>query len=563
MATQYDKQASEELIKGFTEGFSIGYHGPKNRKSLSNNIPFTRGVGDKFDMWSKIMNEVSENRVAGPFEGIPFDNYIQSPIGLVPKSGGKTCLIFHLSYNFGDDGLVNHHTPKDLCSVQYNDLDFAIKCCLRTSEKAKLEFEMGVGGNPHGWVYLSKTDLRSAFRMLLVSPRSWCWLIFKAENPSTGRTMFFVDKCLPFGASISCSLFQKFSNALRHIVSSITGREYAITNYLDDFLFTETTTESSNSMVRSFLKVCDDIRLPVADDKTECASLRIVFLGLLLDGQNLLLGVPLDKRQRALDILNMFIDKKKATLKQLQALAGYLNFLSRAVHPSRCFTRRMYAKFSHLLTDRSGKHKLYHHVRLDREFKFDCEVWRIFLSMDTTSVVLRPLIDLYQESTSVEMDFYSDSSASESLGFGVVFGRHWMFGAWPPQFIRTFKPSIAYLELFALVAGILAWETEICNIRMIIYCDNQSVVEMVNKNASSCSKCMFLLRLLVLSGIIHNRRIFVRYIKSKDNLRADLLSRLKINKFIHISAADIDPEPTSIPDRMWPIEKLWSSTPKL
>ena len=36
------------------------------------------------------MKEVKLGRVAGPFLKVPFDNYIQSPIGLVPKAGGGT-----------------------------------------------------------------------------------------------------------------------------------------------------------------------------------------------------------------------------------------------------------------------------------------------------------------------------------------------------------------------------------------------------------------------------------------------------------------------------------------
>ena len=48
------------------------------------------------------MKEVKAERVAGPFESIPYENYIQSPIGLVPKSGNKTRMIFHLSYKFGE-----------------------------------------------------------------------------------------------------------------------------------------------------------------------------------------------------------------------------------------------------------------------------------------------------------------------------------------------------------------------------------------------------------------------------------------------------------------------------
>ena len=52
------------------------------------------------------MKEVRLKRVAGPFKEIPFESFIQSAIGLVPKAGSdKTRLIFHLSYKFNSDGL--------------------------------------------------------------------------------------------------------------------------------------------------------------------------------------------------------------------------------------------------------------------------------------------------------------------------------------------------------------------------------------------------------------------------------------------------------------------------
>ena len=56
-------------------------------------------VGSKTELWNKVMKEVKEKRYAGPYHKIPFEYYIQSPIGLVPKDHGKsTRLIFHLSY---------------------------------------------------------------------------------------------------------------------------------------------------------------------------------------------------------------------------------------------------------------------------------------------------------------------------------------------------------------------------------------------------------------------------------------------------------------------------------
>ena len=94
----YDRKETEFLVDGFTNGFDIGYRGKTKRQSKSNNIPFT--VGNKYILWEKIMEEVKEKLYTGPFAEVPFENFIQSPVGLVPQKGNKTRLIFHLSYLF-------------------------------------------------------------------------------------------------------------------------------------------------------------------------------------------------------------------------------------------------------------------------------------------------------------------------------------------------------------------------------------------------------------------------------------------------------------------------------
>ena len=92
------------LEDGLTNGFDIGYEGPQERCSTADNIPFT--VGNEVELWNKLMKEVKLGRVAGPFEKVPFENYIQSPIGLVPKAGSdQTRLIFHMSYDFKKEKL--------------------------------------------------------------------------------------------------------------------------------------------------------------------------------------------------------------------------------------------------------------------------------------------------------------------------------------------------------------------------------------------------------------------------------------------------------------------------
>ena len=316
------------------------------------------------------MKDVSAKRVAGPFDKIPFTHFIQSPIGLVPKAGNKTRLIFHLSFNFEDKdgnilGSVNACMPKDLCKVKYNDIDSAIACCLQMSQESKLLTNSST-------VYLGKTDLTSTFRVLPMKIKCFCWLVFKGRDPLDGKIKYFVDKCLPFGASISCSHYHRFSNSLKFIMEFRTGSSNSITNYLDDFLFAAITKWLCDQMIKEILLLCQESNLPVAEDKTEWACTLIVLLGILLDGKRLVLCIPLEKQVKALRLLNDLTWKKKMTVKQLQVLTGYLNFLTKAIVPGRTFTRRIYSKYTGI--DKM-KLKPYHHVTIDKEFRFDCEIW--------------------------------------------------------------------------------------------------------------------------------------------------------------------------------------------
>ena len=81
----YNIHKTKFLVNGFSEGFSLGYQGPKIVKRLSPNLKLR--VGSDTILWNKLMKEVMTGRVAGPFEDIPFDNYIQSPIG--PSAKGR------------------------------------------------------------------------------------------------------------------------------------------------------------------------------------------------------------------------------------------------------------------------------------------------------------------------------------------------------------------------------------------------------------------------------------------------------------------------------------------
>ena len=170
----------------------------------------------------------------------------------------------------------------------------------------------------------------------------------------------------------------------------------------------------------------------------------MVFLGILLDGNKFLLTIPEDKRLKALNMLDLMITKRKAKVKEMEQLTGYLNFLNKAIVPGRAFTRRMYAKFS------ATKQVLraYHHVTLDREFKEDCRIWKTFLETNAHQLISRPFIDLEVSLNARELRFYTDASAKLTLGFGCIFNNEWIYKQWENSFIHEENPSIEFLELY-------------------------------------------------------------------------------------------------------------------
>ena len=461
--TNYCEIETIFITQGFRHSFDFHYEGPTKHKDRSENLPLSSGT--KYDLWDKIMKEVKEHRFAGPYHKIPFKYYMQSPVGLVLKTGGQTRLIFHLSYDFKEENdSFNGCTPDEFCLVQYKDLDYAIRMCLKWCVK-------DCDGNET--VFMGKGDICSAFRVILGLPQNWRWTVLKAQHPITGQIFYFVDKNLAFGASISCSLFQRFSDCIHHIVETLTGRPMSCTNYLDDYLYVGATEEICNHLVSTFIDVATEIGLTVAQEKTEWATHRLIFLGIYLMGDLLLMSIPEDKRLKALNLAKVMKDKRKATIHELQQFTGYLNFLCKAIYPGRAFTRRMYSKIPWFTKD-GVKLKKHHHVTLDKEFKNDCAVWIEFLSDHIQLAVCRPFIDFSVSRTATQLNLYMDSSGNSMLGFGGFFDNQWFAGTWDPGFIVDCCPSIEFMELYAITIAIQIWVPKLMNSRVILFTDNTS-----------------------------------------------------------------------------------------
>ena len=149
-----------------------------------------------------------------------------------------------------------------MCTVKYKDLDRAMREFLKLAK---------LSGCCRSFVY-GKSDLSNAFHLAPIKVGHRCWLKNIVRHPITKIIKFFVDKCMPFRASISCVIFQAFSDALQHILDFMQRKKIyvifmAITNYRDNFLFIAMSFEVCNAMVDNFMAVCLDIGCPVSAEK--------------------------------------------------------------------------------------------------------------------------------------------------------------------------------------------------------------------------------------------------------------------------------------------------------
>lgn len=251
---------------------------------------------------------------------------------------------------------------------------------------------------------------------------------------------------------------------------------------------------------------------------------------------------------KAAALLDSFIAKRKATVKQLMCLTRHLNFLSRALNFGRPFIRRIYNKI------RPFQNKLRWHVNLGQEVREDLAMWKSFILTEPH----HKAFIVYLEMPADEVAWYTNVSGSQELGFGCYLNGDWMVGVWRPNFIQP-GTSMCLLELFAVAVSVEKWAEHFPNKCMIIHCDNSAAIAVMNNLTACCTKCLFLVRKMVLTCMKYNMRIRVQYITSENDTIADSLSRFQWDHFFQL-VPGAQQSPEVLPQSLWPLlESLLSA----
>lgn len=459
---------------------------------------------------AKLQKEISLGRLAGPFPSPPFPDLQLSPIGLVEKkTPGQFRLIHHLSYPHGES--INDGISDAEAHVQYQTVDHAIKHIQ----------QLGSG------CFLAKTDIADAFRIVPLHPEDYHLFGFHWKD------QYYFDKCLPMGCRSSCRLFESLSEALQWVATVRLGIDH-VAHVLDDFLFLARSEEACRKHLEAFLRMCDQVGIPIAPEKTTGPSQVLTFLGIEIDSIEMVVRLPEDKVIKCRTLVDKCLQKEKIKLRDLQVVIGSLNFACSVVVPGRAFLRR-------LIDATIGVSKPFHYIRITNSMRKDLALWQAFLQTFNGKSMLLPQFWLH----SPHLHLFTD--ASGSLGYGAVLDRDWFFGAWDTVWAHH---NITIKELYPIVMAVSLWAERFANKCIALHTDNEAVVHILNAQSSRDTQIMHLVRKFVLTCLQHNIHFKALHVPGINNPLADALSRLQVDKFKKLApsaaplATPVPPLPT-------------------
>ena len=403
-----DREFAEYVINGVKNGFRIGYAQEK-RKSATSNLLSAMVHPEVVAKY--LEGEIEVARLVGPFQRGSLPQVHCSPFGVIPKKGQDSWrLIVDLSSPRGSS--INDGIKEDLASIAYVSVDTVINRMLQWCPET----------------ILAKTDVKSAIRIVPVHP-SDRWLLGLQWN-----NKIYIDTVLPFGLRSAPKIFNAVADALQFIALTKGGIQ-SIVHHLDDFLIVgHPRSDECKVALECFTRICQQLGIPLAPEKTVGPSTVLEFLGIGLDTERMTIFLPERKRQGLIQLIQEIKQRKSATKVELLSLAGSLQHATKVIKPGRCFIRSAYE----LASLRQRPHD---RIRLTRDFKADMSWWSIFMEQWNGTSLLWDHLHQYAEVMVI-------SDETGSWGCGALAGGSWLQHEWLPG---TLRMSIAQKELIPIV----------------------------------------------------------------------------------------------------------------
>ena len=494
---------SGELLQFLEFGFPLGL---VENPDLQ---PCERNHGSSYQFYPHIdkfvTTEIVRVGLTGPFTAPPWPNLMLSPLMTAPKNPDSRRPVFDAT--FGDKSL-NNATPSDLylgvptvyTYPKIDDFREMILSCGRCC-------------------YLWKRDLHRFYLQLPMDP---------VEYRKVGciwRGLIFIFVGLMFGLRHSGLQGQKVTDAVSWIHRRL-GLDtqyqafFNCLNYCDDFGGAEA---SKSWADMSFIKLGEllaELGLAESEDKARSPSTNMTYLGVQFNTVTMTMSVPPEKLAEVKEEIEKWYRKSTAAKKPFQSLLGKLFWVSRVVQHSRTFMGRLLTQ----LRDMSGMPDN-RKISLSVDCRKDLLWWRCFLKEYNGVTMIEN-----DKALKLTLTQLLDTPSSICVGDATLTGggawhKHEYWSRQLPLLLRDPKVPVHIKEFLVVIVSIKLWGGSWTGQVIQIFCDNDSVCDVIDGERPSDSKMLSLLR--EFKYLVCKYRFYptMRKISSEDNLIADHISR--------------------------------------
>ena len=317
---------------------------------------------------------------------------------------------------------------------------------------------------------------------------------------------YFYDSALCFGSKLAPGIFHRWTQAIRRMMQR---RGFEVIVYLDDFLLISPDKEHCKRGLNTLMSLVRELGFAIAYEKLIPPTQYITFLGLIIDINAMCLRLPADKLVSIRALLLTFKQRKRASLQQLQSLAGKLAFCSRVVQGGRIYLQRV---LDFMRTLRHKRHK----AKLTTDFHADIQWWLSYMN----SKNFKPFAQFFTRTFSIETD------ACNNAGAAILCGHDWLYMDWARDLPPVANMHINVKETMAAMTALFRWAPLLRDSRVVIYTDNVCTKATLNKGTCKNTFLMPFLRHLCSLSSMYNFQFVCHYIPGIENIFADSVSRL-------------------------------------
>ena len=470
------------LLEGIKNGFRIRNLDiePKEVEQENYNSATNKDVHDLVE--SQILTEIQEGR----YVVTNIRPKIVSALGAIRKSDSNDVRLIHDASKPTGFGLNDYASIFDKQSFQ--SIDEAEKLMTPSS-------------------YFAKVDLKSAYRYVKISEKDYNYTGLKWKFAGNTEFTYMYDTRLPFGSRLAPGIFHRITQSVKR---SMARRGYDIMIvYLDDFLIISESKLACQQCLECLLGLLRKLGWAISWSKVEGPTKIIKFLGIILDSNKMQLELPANKVGEFQQLVETTLNRKRLSLKQLQSLAGKLNWASGVIRGGRTFLRRI---LDAMLPLKASHHK----IVISSDMIADLMWWRQYLRIfNGKALALHAAVPTHSVATD-----------ACNAAAGMAYNGDWSYVNWLCDFPQVADWHINYKETLAIIIASFRWAPMWKNSHVQVFTDNVTAKAIINKGTSRNPSIMPFIRRLFWLSAFFNFKITAKYIPGSMNCLADTVSRL-------------------------------------